>query len=112
MKYYRLYHIKVKLLRSVNSLSNREGIPSFTIEVINDGGDRPRHHSIPLKVRGIKGVMTVTPPPAKELVRRAGLAPLILRGENSGACPRPLLCHCERSVAIPSPKFQIIISAS
>jgi hypothetical protein len=55
----------------VNSLSNREGIPSFTIEVINDGEDRPRHHSIPLKVRGIKGAMTVTPPPA-EVLRRAG----------------------------------------
>jgi hypothetical protein len=39
--------------------------------------------NLPLKVRGIKGVISIiliTPPPAKEFVRRAGLAPLILRG--------------------------------
>jgi hypothetical protein len=50
--------------------------------------------NLPLKVRGIKGVICIifiTPPPAKEFppakpwragVRRAGLAPLILRGES------------------------------
>ena len=51
--------------------------------------------NIPLKIRGIKGVISlghhvvacsasiaffITPPPAKEFVRRAGLTPLILRG--------------------------------
>jgi hypothetical protein len=55
MKYYRLYHIKVKLLRSVNSLSNREGIPSFTILCRRvgacprpKGGDELRPYNIPL----------------------------------------------------------------
>jgi hypothetical protein len=45
----------------------------------------PLPSTVPLKVREIKGVIFIiifiTPPPAKEFVRRAGLAPLILRGE-------------------------------
>jgi len=39
--------------------------------------------NVPLKLRGMQGVISIifiTPPPAKEFVRRAGLAPLILRG--------------------------------
>jgi hypothetical protein len=51
-----------------------------------------REVAIPLRVRGIKGVIFITPPPAKPWLacwshtasRRAGLAPLILRGELLG----------------------------
>jgi len=42
----------------------------------------PTPVNIPLKVRGIKGVISIifiTPPPAKEFVRRAGLSPSYLK---------------------------------
>jgi len=38
--------------------------------------------NLPLKVRGIKeviSIISITPPPAKEFVRRAGLAPSYLK---------------------------------
>jgi hypothetical protein len=44
---------------------------------------QPLPLNLPLRVRGIKGGYFqnfITPLPAKELVRRAGLPPLILRG--------------------------------